>query len=314
MKRDLILPLTIFLLTGAILMASQPTAFSAEKDKRKAEMRRLLPLEVEGYKPEGKDEFYDRQTAFKYMDGAAELYRAYAFKLLMVRKYVKKDHPAVVVELYDMGTSGDAFGIFSYQTPEEEVGIGQGSDYGGGLLRFWKGNYFVNLFAESETPTTKSEILRIGQTIAKNIKREGTLPKLIQALPEEGLVKKAIRYFRHPQVLNHHYFVSHENILGLGTKTDAILAPYLLSGEKESTFLLLIEYPGPREAENALKAFVKAFMPEATSLKTLKMENGKWISAKRSQRHLIIVFDAPTQEKAELLIQSTQHQLKRTRA
>jgi hypothetical protein len=47
------------------------------------------------------------------MDGAAELYRSYAFKRLMVRRYMKTDHPAIMVELFDMDSSDDAFGIFS---------------------------------------------------------------------------------------------------------------------------------------------------------------------------------------------------------
>ncbi|MCX8118647.1 MAG: hypothetical protein N3G78_12030 [Desulfobacterota bacterium] len=276
-------------------------------------MRRLLPSQLEDYKAEGKEEFYDRQTAFKYMDGAAELYRAYAFSLLMVRKYVKEGHPAIVVELYDMGASEDAFGIFSYQTPEEEVGIGQGSDYGGGLLRFWKGRYFVSLFAEKETATTKVELLKIGRAIAKKIKEEGTLPTLIQYLPEGGLTKNAIRYFRHPQILNHHYFLAHENLLGLGEKTPAVLAPYLLGGEKDRAFLLLIQYPGRRQAENALKRFMKAYMPEAPPTQTVKTENGKWTSATLTERYLLIVFDAPSQEKAETLIESAQNRLKRGR-
>lgn len=302
-----------FLLVGVVLMATDTPALSAEKGGRKAEMIRLLPLKVEDYKADGKDEFYDRQTAFRYMDGAAELYRAYAFKLLMVRKYVKKDHPSILVELFDMGSSEDAFGIFSYQIEEEEVGIGQGSDYGGGLLRFWKGKFFASVYAERETSATRSDILTIGRSIAKNIKKEGPLPKLIQFLPEGELIKKTIRYFHLHQVLNHHYFISHDNILGLGMKTNAILATYLFSGKKDKTFLLIIQYPDPKLAEKAFNRFRKAFMPEAASLGTVKTENGKWTSSKLYQRYVLVVFDAPSQEKAEILTESTEKNLKRKR-
>ncbi len=292
-------------------MISEPLAPSAENERRKAEMRRLLSPKVDDYRLDRKAEFYDRQTAFRYMDGAAELYRAYAFKLLMVRKYVKKDHPSILVELFDMGSSEDAFGIFSYQTGEEEVGIGQGSDYGGGLLRFWKGDFFVNVFAERETPMTRGDILTIGRSIAKNIKKEGPLPKLIQFLPKEGLVQKTLRYFHLHHVLNHHYFLSHENILGLGMNSKAILATYLFSEEEEKTFLLLIQYPDQRQAERGFKAFVKTFMPEAQTPKIVQMENGKWSYASLHLRYVLIVFDAPTRERAETLIESTGRNLKR---
>jgi hypothetical protein len=95
------------------------------------EMKKLLPQELLGYKCDGKDEFYDTQTTLRYMDGAAELYHSFAFKLLTVRRYVKADRPSIVVEFFDMGSSEDAFGVFSFETEGEDVQIGQGSDYGG---------------------------------------------------------------------------------------------------------------------------------------------------------------------------------------
>jgi hypothetical protein len=100
------------------------------------------------------------------MDGAAELYRSFAFKLLMVRRYVKSDSSPIIAEFFDMGLSQDAFGIFTFETGGEEAGVGQGSDYGGGLLRFWKGKFFVNVYAEQETPSTKQDVLEIGKVIA----------------------------------------------------------------------------------------------------------------------------------------------------
>jgi len=299
------------LLFGVGLVTTQYPSLAAEKEGGK--LKKLLPLKVEDYQADGKDEFYDRQTSFQYMDGAAELYRAYAFKLLMVRKYVKKDHPSILVELYDMGASEDAFGIFSYQTEEEEVGIGQGSDYGGGLLRFWKGRYFVSVYVERETPATRDDILTIGRAIAKNIEKDGPKPKLIQLLPEEGLAKNIIRYFHLHQVLNHHYFISHNNIFNLGPQTNAVLATYLFPGERAKTVFLLIQYPEQKQAEEGFKSFIKAYMPEATSSKPVKTENGKWTSARLYQKYVLVVFDAPSQEKAELLIESTEKNFKRRR-
>ncbi|MDI6762458.1 MAG: hypothetical protein QME83_05425 [Thermodesulfobacteriota bacterium] len=286
------------------MVTTEFSALSAEKDGRKAEMKRLLPPKVEDYKTDGKDEFYDRQTAFRYMDGAAEFYRSYDFKLLMVRRYLKAGYPPLLVELFDMGSSEDAFGIFSYQTEEEEVGIGQGSDYGGGLLRFWKGKYFANVFAERETPAARRDILTIGEAIARNIEKEGSKPKLIQFLPEEGLSQGTIRYFHLHQVLNHHYFISHENIFNLGARTNAILATYPSPGEKGKTFLLLIQYPDQKQAEKAFLSFLKAYMPEAPSSKTVKTEDGKWTSARLHRQYILVVFDAPSVEKTEQLIEA----------
>ncbi len=301
-----------FLLIGTLWVSFEPTTHSVEKESIKAEMKGLLPIKIEEYKAGGKDEFYDLIGAFKYMDGAAELYRCYNFKRLMVRRYLKTNYPPILIELFDMGSSEDAFGIFSYQTDEEEVGIGQGSDYGGGLLRFWKGRYFVNIFAERETPETKRDILIFGKTIEENIKKEGKKPKLIQFLPEEGLSERSIRYFHHHQILNHHYFISHENILNLGAKTNGVLATYPSNESKAKTLLLLIQYLEPHEARKSFNRFIKTYLPEAPKSHTVKTENGRWTSVRLHQRYLLVVFDAPSQEKAEELIEKVLKKLVKT--
>ena len=296
------------MLVTLLLIGGEP-AFSIESDGKKMEMKKLLPLEVGSYKADGKDEFYDRNTTFRYMDGAAELYRSFAFKLLMVHRYLKADHPPIVVELFDMGSSEDAFGVFSFETEGEDVRVGQGSDYGGGLLRFWQGKFFVNVYAEQETSSTKQDVLELGKAIASSIKHEGQKPKLINYLPGEGLAERSIRYFHLHQSLNYHYFVSHENILHLGKQTNAVIATYYSTETKGKTFLLLIQYPTGKLAGEALQSFVKAYMPESSASKVIQTENGRWAAAQSHQEFVIVVFDAPLKEKAEELIQATRKNL-----
>jgi hypothetical protein len=284
-------------------------AFAAEIDIMKAEMKKLLPQEMLGYKADVEDEFYDRQTTFRYMDGAAELYRSFAFKLLLVRRYLKENASAIIVELFDMSSAEEAFGIFTFETGGEDARVGQGSDYGGGLLRFWKGKFFVNVYAEQETPSTKHDVLEIAKAIARSLGQEGQKPKLIHYLPEEGLSERSIRYFHLHQSLNYHYFVSHQNILRLGEKTKAVLASYVLPQTKDKTFLLLIQYPAKKLAGEALQSFVKAYLPEATSEMAIQTENRKWVTALTYQEFLIVVLDAPFKEKAEELIQAARKKL-----
>ncbi len=297
-----------FLLLAMLVMGRSP-ALSVEKNVEKLEMKKLLPIQVGSYESDGKDQFYDRKTTFRYMDGAAELYRSYGFKLLMVRRYKKFDHPPVIVELFDMGSPEDAFGVFSFETEGEEMHVGQGSDYGGGLLRFWKGKFFVNVYAEQETSLTKQDVLEIGKAVANSIKHEGQKPKLIPFLPREDLLERSIRYFHLQQNLNHHYFISHQNILHLGEQTNAVLTSYGPPEAKGKTFFLLIQYPTMKRAENAFQSFVKAYMPESYTSKVIQTENGRWTSAQLHRKYIIVVFDAPQKEKAEELIQATRKKL-----
>ena len=293
----------------SLLAAGETLSLSAEVDANKLEMKKLLPQEILAYKSDGQDEFYDRQTTFRYMDGAAELYRSFAFKHLLVRRYLKANAPAIIVELFDMGLAEEAFGIFTFETGGEDAGVGQGSDYGGGLLRFWKGKFFVNVYAEQEAPSTKQDVLEIAKGIARSLGQEGQKPKLIHYLPQEGLSERSIRYFHLYQSLNYHYFVSHQNILRLGEKTHAVFASYLLPQTKDKTFLLLIQFPTKKLAGEALQGFVKAYLPESTSAKAIQTENRKWATALTYQEFVIVVFDAPLKDKAEELIQATKKKL-----
>jgi hypothetical protein len=274
-------------------------------------MKKLFPPEIGSYKSDGKDEFYDRQTTFRYMDGAAELYRSFGFKLLMVRRYIKSDSPPIIAEFFDLSSSQDAFGIFTFETEGEDVGVGQGSDYGGGLLRFWQGKFFANVYAEQETPSTKQDVLEVGKAIARSIGQEGQKPKLIHHLPEEGLSERSIRYFHLHQSLNYHYFVSHQNILRLAEKTKAVLGSYLFPQTQGKAFLLIIQYPSQKLAGEAFGSFVKAYMPEASASKTIKTENGKWAATQSYREYVMVVFDAPDKEKTEELMQTTRRKLER---
>ena len=64
--------------------------------------------------------------------------------------FEKADQPPLTIECYRMASAEGAFGVFSFERQVESVGIGQGSDLGSGLLRFWKGRYFVSIFADGE--------------------------------------------------------------------------------------------------------------------------------------------------------------------
>jgi len=304
-----VLILSVFIGLAELVMSGTP-AFPAEKGKIEMEMKKLLPLEVGGYRSDGKDQVYDRVTTFRYMDGAAELYRSYGFKQLMVRRYLKENQPPILVELFDMGFPEDAYGVFSFETEGEEMGIGQGSDIGGGLLRFWKGKYFVHVYGEQETPSPMEVILELGKAIAQSIQQEGQKPRMLTLLPREGLIERSTRYFHHPHHLNHHYFVSHENILKLGPQTKAVFATYLTPPAKDKFFLLLIQYLTPAQSKKAYQSFVKTYLPESPASGIAQTENRKWTAARSHQRYVIIVFDAPSGEKAEEIIQATQKELK----
>lgn len=268
------------------------------------------PAAPESWKWDGNEEIYESRAIFDYIDGAGEVYLAYNFKNLIVRQFEKSGYPRIIAELYDMGSSNDAYGIFSYERQDEEAGIGQGSEFGGGLLRFWKGKFFVSVYADGEGPEVGQTILSLGRAIANSIQLTGQEPKLIRALPDgkTGLVEKSLRYLHSHILLNQRFFVATQNILNLNPKTEVILAQYLRAGEK--IHLLLVRYPDVKEAEAALQSFTRAYMPEVSGKGLLRTEDKRWTATKKVNEFVLIVFGASSKQEGEELIRGTEKKIR----
>ena len=268
-----------------------------------------LPVEVGGWKWDGKESTYNSRTVFDYINGAAELYLAYGFQGLKVRRFEKPGSPPINLEVYEMASPEDAYGVFSFEYQDDPAGIGQGSEFGGGLLRFWKGKYFASVYAEGEGEGVEPAILGIGRAAAQGIPTTGPEPKLIQLLPgkELGLVDKSTRYLKSHVLLNQRFFISHQNLLNLSRKTEAVLAVY--SRGRQKTQLLLIRYANADEAGSALKTFKKAYMPEAGDRDRVKTEDKKWTFARQQKEYLLLVFSAPAESDADALLKATEEKI-----
>ena len=278
-----------------------------EKGKMNPEIS--LPSEAAGWKWDGKEMKYNSKTLFSYIDGAAELYLAYGFQNLTVRRFEKSGQSPIVVELYEMTSSEDAYGVFSFEHQDEAAGIGQGSEFGGGLLRFWKGKYFVSIYSEGEGAEVESGILKMGRAAANSIPGVGPEPKLVGFIPGKdlGLVDKSVRYLKSHVLLNQRFFIAHQNILNLSRKTEAVLAQYLQGRQK--TQLLLIRYPDSKEAVDAYRSFIKVYLPDAGGKDRSKTEDRKWTFARQRNEFVLIVFGAPTEADAEALLRATEEKL-----
>src|SRR4030043_724741 len=157
--------------TFLVIMVWMFTIAGIVKGEEKGKMDQVvsLPSEAGGWKWDEKEMEYDSRTLFKYIDGAAELYLAYGFQNVTVRRFEKSSQPPLIVELYEMASSEDAYGVFSFEHQDEAMGIGQGSEFGGGLLRFWKGKYFASIYAEGEGAEVESAILKAGRDAANSL-------------------------------------------------------------------------------------------------------------------------------------------------
>jgi len=240
------------------------------------------------------------------MNGAAELYLAYGFRNLTVRRYEKPERSAITIELYEMASSEDAYGVFTFERQDEPAGIGQGSEFGGGMLRFWKGRYFAAVYAEGAGAEVESALLAIGRAAADAIPKRGPEPKGIELIPgrDHGLVDGSVRFLRSHVLLNQRFFVSHQNILHLNRDTEALLAQY--RREDHKTHLLLVQYPDAKAADEAYRSFLKTYLPDAGGKNRRTTEDRLWTAAERKAELLMIVFGSPTEADAEALIKAVE--------
>ena len=267
----------------------------------------LLPDAVEGWKISAKDQIYSRENLYKYIDGGAELYISYGFKKVINRTYSRRGQPDIIIDLFDMGTSQNAFGVFSHSRETIDNTFGQGSQYTQGLLLFWKDRFFVSILASPETPESRKAVFDIAGEMEKAIENEGPLPEILTLLPQQSLVRESIRYFHHYIWLNSHYFVSDQNILHVNENTDALLVKY---GERMKRYiLLLVKYKNDKDAGVAYNDFIENYMPRLSGEDVIQIEDGTWTACHLAGNYLIIVFNAPVKEKAIHLIEAVKKKI-----
>ena len=245
--------------------------------------------------------FYDRGNLFDYMNGGAEVYLAFDFERVLVRKYRRPDGNEMSLDIYEMGSSAEAFGVFSCDREDEEAGIGQGSEYGYGLLRFWKGPYFVTVMTSAEDEEADQAVLELGREVERLLGPEGPEPEILDVLPQSGLRRDRTSYFHSNIHLNNRFFIASENILKLDRETDCVFAEYGPPGE-DPVSLLVVRYPDRQKALDGYRSFVAGFMPEADGSGAARTENSQWTKVQITGNTVAVVFDAPTGEFAEQIL------------
>jgi hypothetical protein len=271
-------------------------AFSDEANMK--EPAALWPAETAGWKITEGPTLYDTTTAYTYMNGAAELFIAFNMQTLTVIKYEKEGQPPVTLEIYKMASSADAYGIFSFESDDPKGSIGQGSEFGGGLLRFWKGKYFVSVYGDAPGESVEAATLGLGESVASAIREKGEPPKMLVLLPArlEKSEKKQAWFLRSHVLLNQRFFIAYDNILKLSADVEAALGQY--SCEKEKAYLLIIKYPSQTRTDEAFNSFRKAFMAETPKGNSVRTENNRWTVIEIYGNYLAVAFDATDEQSA----------------
>lgn len=256
----------------------------------------LAPKQPGGWKSPKPDETYNPKTLHKYINGASEIYKAFRVRRVLARHYVKQDWPAITLDLFEMATPEDAFGAYHHDIRAGQTArIGQESEYEGASLVFWKGPYIVYITSKKAPDPVRAAIFEIGRSVAEAIPNPGNPPQLLRELPEKGRLPGRLRYFHDHFLLNLYYYVSDDNLLNLGRDTDGVMAWYETPDGPPMT-CVVIAYKTQKAAKKACKTFMKGFLPDAGADGIARLEDGRWCGARRDEKMLRLVFDAPTRQ------------------
>ncbi len=240
------------------------------------------------------------QEMSDYMNGGAELYFAYNFSQLGLKKFINEDNLEIVIELYEMKDNECAYGVLSFDLSGKRIDIGTIGIYDLGLLRFWKGKYFCRILMWQGFGDNEETIFKIGKIIEKNIGHsEDEIPELVNLLPSGGLVENSIHYFFHNNPLNNFYYISNENIFNLGEDAKAVIANY---EQKDSGkfYLMIIRYKDEIKGFEAYKKFLNFYFNQDISGQN-KINDSRFIRKTKGEdftgidlrdNYLILVFEA----------------------
>jgi len=262
----------------------------------------LLPNSVSGWKKSDTPQIYNRRNLFDYIDGGAEVYLAYDFQQLVVQTYTPEQEDSlkeksITVEIWQMNSSADAFGVFSLYQEGEEVEIGQDGVYSHGLLGFWKDKFFVRILGLGDN--LDEIILKLGDMVDEKIKKEGKPPELVSRIPSDSLIPGSVHFFHKQIILNNLFFFSNQNILNLDEQTNCALADFRLGND--SLKLLLIQYPDTTMAEEIEDGLKKIYLQSqfSTNDDIFKTKEEKLLGMDSVRNYLILVFEG--KEKKNIL-------------
>ena len=198
-----------------------------------------------GWTPVGDVETFSSENLYDLVDGQAESFFAYGFEQVATRSYENVEGTALRVEIWQLATPADAYGLFTASVAGTRVDVGNDGDADPGRrLAFWQDRYAVQVHARQQVPD--ADLRRFAEAVSAALPPGGERPALVDQLPPEGLVERSVRFFHEEISIQDQLWLGGENLLGLSPQTDGVLARYDVGGTV--VHLLLVQYPDAEAA------------------------------------------------------------------
>ncbi len=151
--------------------------------------------QIKGWKTSGDIIIYRPANLWKYIDGAADSFINYDFQILKLREFRKND-VIVTVDIYDMGSPINAFGIYSTERPDDAKPLAIGSEavviapYSALML---KDRFYVKVMIQQGQLTVKDgeEILK---DVSASLPGTSEFPSELRMLPQKDMIPGTLKY------------------------------------------------------------------------------------------------------------------------
>jgi hypothetical protein len=203
-----------------------------------------------------KAKFYDKDTLFDLVDGEAEAYFPYGFKAAASAVFEKKGDKTreATLELLEMGSLLDAFGIFSSMRDGESKKVDVGTEGFGGdaQIMFYVDRYFVRATVLSESAA--SELKGFAKAIAGELPSNKNKPAEVSLVAIPGLVPRSEQYIA-------------QSLLGYAFWPKGIIAKIKTKDATARVFVVLTD--SASDAQVALQKYVQEATARGAKVQTI---------------------------------------------
>jgi hypothetical protein len=224
-----------FIASVLCIMAALAAACPSPAAQRALET--MLPAAfTPGWTADGKVVTYTPENLYKYIDGEAELYLPYGFRKAVTVMYVKagSGDTGIVVNIFEMGSPLDAFGIYAnYRSPTlKRIEVGAEGFLDESQLMFYQDRYFVQVESSGALTQEGPVFLACAEAVSRNLPGNRQRPLEVEFLKVAATVPLTEKYYA-AGILGYGF-------LGKGLTAEAVLEgalvkPIVILGASEET-------------------------------------------------------------------------------
>ncbi len=143
--------------------------------------------DLSGYKKNTEFQVFVPDNLWDFINGAAETYLAYGFVDLHVAEY-KKGKNVIKLEIYRHSDHTMAFGIYSTERSPSfnYMNLGAQGYSAGGVINFFKGNYYVKIRTYSKSEKTLQAAESLALSVAGLLEGSTEMPPVLSMFPPSG--------------------------------------------------------------------------------------------------------------------------------